>query len=297
MRKVYEVQEWWRAFKVRSGQVIWCRVSQYSSASSALGLVWLVGSRLQERHFPSNHWQLLPLDPSFPTLFFYCLTLRGLGYRPQGPSDDPAPLKAPTRGQPGRKMVPERGAAKPNRNSCQGDCPAPADPPSRVHRRNDSDSRVGGATPSRRPHTDGALVRRSELVCSSRLELALQGGRNAEAGKGAEPVLTDYNPRPGEEARPPPLRRQVSLDSELNASGADRGPVPRERREWGPRREKTDLELRRAELRSELERRRVSRDDLALRHEVDHPKREVFTQQVSPERDAANCTAPVSTSP
>lgn len=101
MRKVYEVQEWWRAFKVRSGQVIWCRVSQYSSASSALGLVWLVGSRLQERHFPSNHWQLLPLDPSFPTLFFLLSNPAGARLSPSGPVGRPRPPQGPHQGAAG----------------------------------------------------------------------------------------------------------------------------------------------------------------------------------------------------
>ncbi|KAB7496320.1 Traf2 and NCK-interacting protein kinase [Armadillidium nasatum] len=180
--------------------------------------------------------------------------------------------QGPRRGSEGSHRF-ERG--KPNRNSCQGEITkskqertqpfvdsggggSPGE--NKAHRRNDSEPPAG---PLRRQHTDGVLARRSEMVRTSRIELALQGGarNNAQVPKSnkGEPVLMDYAIHRAEEVRPP-LRRQVSLDSELNATSADKSPGGG-RHEWGgPRREKTDLEYRRAELRSELERRRVSRD-------------------------------------
>ncbi|RXG72433.1 Traf2 and NCK-interacting protein kinase [Armadillidium vulgare] len=180
--------------------------------------------------------------------------------------------RGPRRGSEGSHRF-ERG--KPNRNSCQGEITkskqeraqpfvdsggggSPGE--NKAHRRNDSEPPAG---PLRRQHTDGVLARRSEMVRTSRIELALQGGarNNVQVPKSnkGEPVLMDYALHRGEEVRPP-LRRQVSLDSELNATSADKSPGGG-RHEWGgPRREKTDLEYRRAELRSELERRRVSRD-------------------------------------
>lgn len=180
--------------------------------------------------------------------------------------------QGPRRGSEGSHRF-ERG--KPNRNSCQGEITkskqeraqpfvdsggggSPGE--NKAHRRNDSEPPAG---PLRRQHTDGVLARRSEMVRTSRIELALQGGarNNVQVPKSnkGEPVLMDYALHRGEEVRPP-LRRQVSLDSELNATSADKSPGGG-RHEWGgPRREKTDLEYRRAELRSELERRRVSRD-------------------------------------
>ncbi|KAG0717624.1 Mitogen-activated protein kinase kinase kinase kinase 4 [Chionoecetes opilio] len=67
-----------------------------------------------------------------------------------------------------------------------------------------------------------------------------------------EPLLTDFLALVGCEGG---LRRQSSLDGEL--PGVGRGGGGGGGVEWGPRREKTEVDLRRGELRTELERWRV----------------------------------------
>lgn len=163
------------------------------------------------------------------------------------------------------------------RNSHQlGRQSSDGDSSQRAHRRNESDSRLGLL---RRQHTDVALARRSDVYRNSKVELAFPVPRSDVAG---EPVLTDFVPVVGEERQRstnessrPELRRQVSLDGDLHAissaGGSGREPA---RHEWNQRREKTDVDLRRAELRNELERWRVnpqegrSRDSVSSQPQV-----------------------------
>lgn len=161
----------------------------------------------------------------------------------------------------------------------------------RAHRRNESDSRLGLL---RRQHTDVALARRSDVYRNSKVELAFPPARaEVTASLAGEPVLTDFMAvtdehqrlaaeasRGGEGGRGE-LRRQVSLDGDLNTTSSSSSAGGREpaRHEWNQRREKTDVDLRRAELRSELEQWRVNAPAGRGREGISHPGQ--ASQQVS----------------
>lgn len=134
----------------------------------------------------------------------------------------------------------------------------------RAHRRNESDSRLGLL---RRQHTDVALARRSDVYRNSKVEISFPIARSeVTTSVAGEPVLTDFMAKIGDEHQRSfgesgrsELRRQVSLDGDLHAVSSS-GSAGREhaRHEWNQRREKTDVDLRRAELRNELEQWRVT---------------------------------------
>lgn len=182
------------------------------------------------------------------------------------------------------------------RNSHQlGRQSSDGDSSQRAHRRNESDSRLGLL---RRQHTDVALARRSDVYRNSKVEISFPASRSdVTSSVAGEPVLTDFVPVAGDERQRssgesgrPELRRQVSLDGDLSSAGGSGREPPRH--EWNQRREKTDVDLRRAELRNELERWRVNPQEGRSRDSVS-------SQQQLPAHQVSWCgfNLPAATSP
>nr|XP_027215073.1 mitogen-activated protein kinase kinase kinase kinase 4-like [Penaeus vannamei] len=177
------------------------------------------------------------------------------------------------------------------RNSHQlGRQSSDGDSSQRAHRRNESDSRLGLL---RRQHTDVALARRSDVYRNSKVEISFPANRSdVTSSVAGEPVLTDFIPVTGDERQRssgesgrPELRRQVSLDGDLNSAGGSGREPPRH--EWNQRREKTDVDLRRAELRNELERWRVNPQEGRSRDSVS-------SQQLPAHQDRSRVAEPSS---
>ncbi|XP_050693897.1 serine/threonine-protein kinase mig-15-like [Eriocheir sinensis] len=125
------------------------------------------------------------------------------------------------------------------------------------HRRNDSDSRIGLL---RRHHTDLTPTPQPTQPGSKPAPAPSPSRRSevTQASDPSEPILTDFLGLPGDLNRME-LRRQGSLDDFPGLSGSGGSAGGGARPDWGPRREKTDVDLRRAELRNDLERWRASR--------------------------------------
>ena len=150
----------------------------------------------------------------------------------------------------------------------------------KAHRRNESDSRIGLL---RRQHTDIALARRSEMYRNSKVDMALGGIPNSSDFPSAttdsgEPILTDfihrnnsnkmYNHNNHRKNNHEEMRRQVSLDSDLHTlSSSNNSSIwDSPKFDWAQRREKSDVELRKAELRSELDRHRIDAESHSKHH-------------------------------
>lgn len=113
------------------------------------------------------------------------------------------------------------------------------------HRRKDSDPRAGQL---RRQHTDQGLP-------TPRLS-------RGDMGRPSDPILTDFMPLAGEGAGGRgQLRRQASLDADLHdpsRSHPYQHPQPYQPHLHQHRRQNTDLDLRRAQLRSDLQQWRLT---------------------------------------
>lgn len=156
-----------------------------------------------------------------------------------------------------------RQESRNSRNSQQlGRQASDGDASQRAHRRNESDSRIGLL---RRQHTDLALARRSEMYRNSKIELTFGGNASdAPSPNPGEPILTDFAPirlndsKNSQKNHQDELRRQTSLDGDLHRTGSPSSARDFRKPDRGQRREKTDVESRKAELRSELDRRRIN---------------------------------------